>query len=260
MGTYICSDIHGNYKGLFSILEDIKFNDNDKLIIAGDIIDRGYESAELIEFVLDNDNVELLLGNHELLFMKAFRLFPELYSGKAYSSRAKKFEETYLHYLNGGKTTMDSLRRYNKYTDNNRNLAYEFYKYLENAKLYRVINDVIISHTGTHDIENIEDSVWDRDFWVLSFNGEKSIVGKNVIGHSTVGVRYLITEEGSNYFSFILENNNGDFILNIDGSDRNIIPLYNLDTHKIYFKVSYNLDEYLEVSLQDKKVTKRIPK
>ncbi|MGL4739410.1 MAG: metallophosphoesterase [Sarcina sp.] len=255
MSTYVCSDIHGDYKGLLSILKDINFGKNDRLIINGDLIDREHESAQLMEFVLDNENVELLLGNHELLFIKGFEIFPELYKGKAYSSRAKKFEETYLHYVNGGKTTMDSLRRYYKYNIHDRDLAYEFYTYIKNIKLYKVINGITISHTGKYDIDNIEDSVWDRREWIFAMTEARDIVGKNIIGHTSVGVRYLIIEEGNKEeFGFIIENINGDFILNLDGSDRRFIPIYDVDNHIIYFKKNYIHNIFFVVNLKTKNV------
>ncbi|MGL5412202.1 metallophosphoesterase [Cetobacterium sp.] len=257
MNIYICSDIHGDYRGLMNILEKINFSNKDQLIINGDLIDRGYESAQLIEFVLDNENVELLLGNHEILFLKGVELFPEIYIGKAHSSRAKDFEETYLHYMNGGKATMDSLRRYYKYNINERDLTNEFYKYLKNAKLSKVINEIRISHTGIYDEENIYDSVWDRNYWQHIINGKREIVGKNIIGHSSIGSSYNNSLIETGVLGFLLENKKEEFVINIDGSDLNIIPIYDIDNHKLYFQSTSDKNNYSEVNLKNKKV-KRI--
>ena len=38
---YIISDIHGEYDLFIKLLEKIKFNKNDKMIICGDIFDKG---------------------------------------------------------------------------------------------------------------------------------------------------------------------------------------------------------------------------
>ncbi|MFS1430656.1 metallophosphoesterase, partial [Vibrio splendidus] len=64
---YIATDIHGEIGILKSALKEVGFNNKDLLIIAGDLIDRGSDSIEAIEFVLESDNVEANLGNHEAL-------------------------------------------------------------------------------------------------------------------------------------------------------------------------------------------------
>ena len=48
MSTYVISDIHGCFSAFQRMLEKINFSDNDKLIIAGDIIDRGPENYEML--------------------------------------------------------------------------------------------------------------------------------------------------------------------------------------------------------------------
>ena len=60
------SDIHGCYDAFLSMLEKICFSDTDTLIIAGDYIDRGRQSYEMIQWVERcPSNVCLLRGNHE---------------------------------------------------------------------------------------------------------------------------------------------------------------------------------------------------
>lgn len=66
--TYVISDIHGQYDALMKMLELINFGYDDELYILGDVIDRGEKSLECIRWILDNDNVLTLLGNHELIF------------------------------------------------------------------------------------------------------------------------------------------------------------------------------------------------
>lgn len=66
MGIYIMSDIHGCYDDFCSMLEKIKFSDIDQLIMAGDYIDRGKQSYEMLKWIEQcPSNVLLLRGNHE---------------------------------------------------------------------------------------------------------------------------------------------------------------------------------------------------
>ena len=60
------SDIHGCYDAFLSMLEKICFSDTDTLILAGDYIDRGRQSYEMLQWVERcPSNVFLLRGNHE---------------------------------------------------------------------------------------------------------------------------------------------------------------------------------------------------
>ncbi len=49
MSTYIISDIHRCCNGVLSMLERILFSGLDNLILAGDYIDRGRESYEMLK-------------------------------------------------------------------------------------------------------------------------------------------------------------------------------------------------------------------
>ena len=79
MSTYAISDIHGCYDELLKMLEKIHFSSADKLIIAGDYIDRGDQSLEMLDWILDvPDNVVLLKGNHDAEFVDYVRFLDAL--------------------------------------------------------------------------------------------------------------------------------------------------------------------------------------
>ena len=66
MSTYVMSDIHGCYTAFKDLLNKIGFTDDDQLIIAGDIVDRGPENYEMLKwFESCPENVTFLLGNHD---------------------------------------------------------------------------------------------------------------------------------------------------------------------------------------------------
>ena len=76
MKYYVVADVHGFYSILKSALDDAGFFSDPlphKLIVLGDLFDRGSEAKVLQDFVLDlmrKEEVILIKGNHEDLFME----------------------------------------------------------------------------------------------------------------------------------------------------------------------------------------------
>jgi serine/threonine protein phosphatase 1 len=63
------SDIHGCYDEMQTMLKKINFTENDQLIIAGDYIDRGSQSYEMLCWLENvSDNILLVKGNHDAEF------------------------------------------------------------------------------------------------------------------------------------------------------------------------------------------------
>lgn len=71
--TYLISDIHGEYELFMRLLEKVGFSDSDKLIICGDLIDKGTESVKLLKTVFGMQNAYCIMGNHEYEFFKFYR-------------------------------------------------------------------------------------------------------------------------------------------------------------------------------------------
>lgn len=69
--VYIMSDIHGCKDEFYKMLDLIKFDENDLLIIIGDVIDRGNYGIELLQEIFFMKNVILLKGNHEDMMVKS---------------------------------------------------------------------------------------------------------------------------------------------------------------------------------------------
>ncbi len=62
---YVVGDIHGMFSQLRSLLERVKFKpEHDRLFSVGDLVDRGPESAEALQW-LDNPWFHACRGNHE---------------------------------------------------------------------------------------------------------------------------------------------------------------------------------------------------
>lgn len=69
MKYFVCADIHGFYDEWMTALKKKTFditNPSHKIIICGDLFDRGHQPQEIINFVLANkDKIILIKGNHE---------------------------------------------------------------------------------------------------------------------------------------------------------------------------------------------------
>lgn len=160
---YLVSDIHGNYKKFKTLLSKIKFDrENDHMIVLGDVIDRGPDPINLLNYIRENVNngtMSMLLGNHEIFAIMNCK-------GQLEDKIWAKF---------GGEQTLIELSRMQKKE------RIELISFLDNLPYYIEINspffgNTILTHTGI-DIDNLS---YNRD---NSINVKRSIekaVNKNL--------------------------------------------------------------------------------
>ena len=105
MKYYVVSDVHGYYTQLIKSLTDAGYFEEQqphRLIVCGDLLDRGREANRVIEFMLqqkEEGKLIYLLGNHEELMIRCMH---EILQGEAYTIASGAS----VHYRNG---TWDSL-------------------------------------------------------------------------------------------------------------------------------------------------------
>lgn len=70
MAHYVIGDVQGCHAELEKLVNKIKFNpDKDKIIFAGDLVNRGKQSLEVMEFCMKYKNsVKAVLGNHDFYY------------------------------------------------------------------------------------------------------------------------------------------------------------------------------------------------
>ena len=67
--TFIVGDIHGWDEPLIELFNEVNFDfKNDKLILLGDLCDRGPNTWEVIEFLMTIKNLIFIKGNHDYCF------------------------------------------------------------------------------------------------------------------------------------------------------------------------------------------------
>lgn len=68
---YIIGDVHGCAKSLHALIEQLPQKDKSHLVFVGDLIDRGYDSACVVEYV-KNGGYDCIKGNHEAVMVEAY--------------------------------------------------------------------------------------------------------------------------------------------------------------------------------------------
>lgn len=131
---YVISDIHGQITEFKNLLEKIDFDGiRDKMIIAGDVLDRGNYGIELIKYIepyIETGSMKILMGNHEMFCLNYL-------DGKLDDLTYKLF---------GGAGTIKSLNKMTKESKEN------LYLFLKNLPIYEEIRtkygETVVTHSG----------------------------------------------------------------------------------------------------------------
>ena len=85
MKYYVVADVHGYFTELKIALEKSGFFEDlkpHKLVVCGDLLDRGKEANELIDFMMElvnKDQLVYIRGNHEDLFNQCLHEIAETF-------------------------------------------------------------------------------------------------------------------------------------------------------------------------------------
>ena len=157
--TYIIGDVHGMFDILLALLN--KLPTNAKVVFAGDLIDRGSKSAEVVKFVRDN-NFAGVLGNHEDTFIKFFKDF---FNGMKWEELLNKWE-MWL-FLNGGIETLDSYNFMENTIDNPKilNRIKSDFEWMQQLPIYLELDakhksdlPIVVSHSNITKVWHLKDN------------------------------------------------------------------------------------------------------
>ncbi len=173
-------DIHGCFISLKILIEDkIKPQKSDKIIFLGDYIDRGSQSKEVIDYILNMQfigiNIITLMGNHESMMMDAFK------------------EDRYipLWLFNGGDKTLTSFGwpAPTKIPD-------PYLSFFQNLKYYFHFKNYLFVHAGFNDqilnpFNDTYQMIWTRrDYYTHPVFKEKTIIH----GHTPITIEFCTTQ------------------------------------------------------------------
>jgi serine/threonine protein phosphatase 1 len=172
---YVIGDIHGDYDKFIRMLKLINFQESDTLYVLGDCIDRGNNGIKVLQYIMENPNIELIWGNHEKLMMDFIE------SG---STQHKE-----LWFYNGGASTLENFNLLSQYK------KIKLCDFIKNLPYYKMVDKYILCHAGIRvpenpsvmKIEEILENQNTNDFlWIREdFYNRKAIVGYTVIfGHT----------------------------------------------------------------------------
>ncbi|MEO1432677.1 MAG: metallophosphoesterase family protein [Cyanobacteria bacterium J06632_19] len=163
----VIGDVHGHYQGLMQLLEAMAPTAEDKIYFLGDLIDRGPQSSQVVDFVKDN-SYPCLLGNHEHMLIK-------ILTEKDASTPSVQ------GWLNsGGQATLLSYK--------NSKVPQEHLEWFESLPLYIDLGDIFLVHAGIDPSKTIEEQKAEQFCWIRDkFHGiQKPYFSDKVIivGHT----------------------------------------------------------------------------
>ena len=170
---YAISDLHGlPLDTLKQLLKKVNFSDKDWLYILGDVIDRNNGGGvEILLWLLEQPNVQLILGNHEAMLLSCDFVFEEITTESIESFTQEKMEFLLTYTQNGGDVTLTALKNLMK-TDPY--AVGDILDYLRDAPLYETVsagdNDFLLVHSGLGNFEKAkkissytaDDLLWTR--------------------------------------------------------------------------------------------------
>ena len=148
--VYVTSDLHGCHPAVLRrLLNKAGFTAKDELYVLGDVIDRGDHGAQLLLWMTQQPNVQLLLGNHEALLLACVFLFEEVTEESLSRLDAKQLMVLENWLQNGGGPTLAGLRRILK---RDPDLLEGILEYLQEAPLYECLRvrdrKFVLVHSG----------------------------------------------------------------------------------------------------------------
>ena len=147
---YVTSDLHGISPARFrQLLGKAGFSEDDYLFVLGDVIDRGTHGIDLLRFLAQMPNAQLILGNHEAMMLSCSFLFQEVTEESAQQLTPQNIALMGAWMDNGGGPT---IRAMDSITKQDPDLAEGIWDYLRDAPLSDTLRvgkkTYILTHSG----------------------------------------------------------------------------------------------------------------
>ncbi|MBQ2866253.1 MAG: metallophosphoesterase [Clostridia bacterium] len=187
---YVTSDLHGYpLEDFLALLDGAGFSDRDFLFVLGDVIDRGDEGAELLRWIAEQPNVQLILGNHEAMLLACDFVFDDITDDNLSRLSSDKLSTLSTWLYNGAQPTLSGLRRIR---DRDPDVLEGILDCLRDAPLYETAEaggkKFVLVHAGFENFDknrNLDDYAADELIWTRPDRDTRYFDGATVIlGHT----------------------------------------------------------------------------
>ena len=171
MRHILISDIHGCCRQFQELLDVVNYNDDDQLILCGDLFDRGPDSYGVYEEIRKQTEIRglppiIIRGNHEQML---FDVNTDV-SGKL----GRHWYNVRLWYVNGGMETEASFKK------NKSNLSMAA-RFLKKQSVFSYETERFITvHGDPRDLDSPHSCLWDT--WSVDHNDYKGKLA--IVGHT----------------------------------------------------------------------------
>ena len=147
---YVTSDLHGYPLNKFlAFLQESGFTEDDFLFVLGDVIDRGKHGVELLQWMTQQPNVQMILGNHEWFLLGCSYLFDEVTDENLDKITPEQIKLTDNWKRNGAAPTISGFRRLLR---KDPSLVEGILDYIREAPLYETVEvngrKFVLVHAG----------------------------------------------------------------------------------------------------------------
>ena len=138
-------DIHGHYDGLMRLLEAVDPSNEDQVYFVGDLIDRGPQSRQVVEYVRQNDHLGVIL-NHEQLLLEAF----------PYGEAHMPAFQGWLY--SGGQSTLSSYTSVDE--------LFDHLHWIKDLPFYLDLGDIWLVHAGLNPQHTLAEQTSHEYCWI----------------------------------------------------------------------------------------------
>lgn len=201
----IIGDIAGQYKALMALIEQMP---DEEVISIGDMVDRGPQSKEVIEWFMANGRA--ILGNHEHMMLDQYNKMGGYYQDG-------------IWIWNGGGFTLES---FNGFIPDN--IIY----WVKNLPKYLEIDNMLISHAFIHPSLNLDEAC-DIGNSARELKSDRSIIWNR---SEPIRRKYELQLAGHNSQFGLrrFDDDQGTFAICLDDSRHKVLTGFNTNNMQVY--------------------------
>ncbi|MCT3728311.1 serine/threonine protein phosphatase [Elizabethkingia anophelis] len=218
MRIIVVADIHGENDKFRKALKSVSLKKSDKLILLGDVIDRGESSKDTLDTLVllrknGFQNIIYIRGNHEQMLLDSI----------------EDEDKEYIWIKNGGDKTLKSFR-----VNYANQIPENYIDLIKSSIYYYEFENYLFVHAGLNfelkePLNDINSLLWIRNMSLGKY--EKSVFSTKKIIHGHTPIERSLIIENFQHFS-ILNLDNGIYL---KGKEFGRLTIADLTNHKILF-------------------------